>query len=41
MDNHHKDPMENRHYMHGHDRWHIYNLVRNIKMAQTLEFFLG
>ena len=41
MDNHHKDPVENHHYMHGHDGWHIYYLVRNIKVAQTLEFFLG
>ena len=41
MDSHHKNPMENHHYIYAHGRNHIDYSIHNIEVAQTPEFFLG
>jgi len=41
MDNHHKDLIEDHHYIHAHGREHIDYKIPNIEVAQTMEFSLG
>ena len=41
MDSHHKNPMENHHYIYAHGRDHIDYKIHNIEVAQTPECFLG